>query len=110
LLARGIWKAPYLVDGFEVLVAIDSRSAARKHLKLRPGVSEERAAAWLEQLLDRIDPVMKLELVNPSTPAAPKEIDEALYDDPRSPYAEQRYRRFLVKRGANVIRPTRGIV
>jgi hypothetical protein len=65
-LERGVYFAPYIVGDYEVLIAIDSRGRARKHLKLVPGLSEERATAWLRQWLDRINPVEqppKLELV-----------------------------------------------
>lgn len=69
LLERGVYRAPYLVDGSEVLIAIDSRGVARKHVKLRDGVNEARATEWLRGLLDRLDPVdarPRLELVKPS--------------------------------------------
>lgn len=62
-LERGVYEADYLVQGHRVLVAIDSQGNARKHVKLTAGVSYARAKAWLEQLLDRIDPVPALRLV-----------------------------------------------
>lgn len=71
-LERGVYFAPYLVDEYEALIAIDARGRARKHLKLVPGLSEERATAWLRQWLDRIDPAVvapKLELVTTTGPA-----------------------------------------
>jgi hypothetical protein len=66
LLVRGVWKAPYLFDGVEVLIAVDSRGCVRKHLKLRGGVDEIRAVQWLEGLLNRIDPpAPRLTLLHP---------------------------------------------
>lgn len=96
ILGRGVYKAPYLVDGVEVLIAIDARGAARKHLKLRPGVSEHRATAWLREWLDRIDPRPTLKLVTSAPPV--QTVPVAAYDDGRA------YERRLAKRAAGKIR------
>lgn len=69
MLERGVYETPYLVDGVRALIAIDSRGVARKHIKLRAGVSYDRAKAYLEELLERIDPEPRLELVRDATPA-----------------------------------------
>jgi len=73
MLDRGVYLAPYLVQGFEVLIAVDSRGVARKHVKLRRGVSEPRATAWLRAFLDRVDPVPRLQLVREDPPS--KKLD-----------------------------------
>jgi hypothetical protein len=95
ILARGVYRAPYLVDGVEVLVAIDSRGSARKHVKLRAGVDELRAKEWLEDLLDRIDPLPKIELVRES-PAEERRAGGWAND--------RAYARHLAKRGAQLMR------
>ena len=71
VLPRGVYEATYRVEGYEVLVAIDSAGNARKHVKLKPGVSYARAKAWLEDVLDRIDPPRELRLLNASSIPAP---------------------------------------
>jgi hypothetical protein len=106
VLDRGVYEADYLVDGLEVLVAIDSRGNARKHLKLKAGVSYDHAKRWLEQLLDRIDPPTTLRLVSheeplPYKPVAPFSTVSAFpthADDPRA------YRRRLAKAAMNRVR------
>lgn len=60
---RGVYEAPYLVQGHPALIAVDSKGVARKHVKLLPGASYDRVKLALEELLDRIDPKPKLELV-----------------------------------------------
>lgn len=55
-LARGVYKAPYLVQGYEVLFAVDRNGFARKHLKITQLMNEERATRWLEGWLSRVDP------------------------------------------------------
>jgi hypothetical protein len=42
--------------GYDVLIAVDRRGDVVKRVQLREGVNEERAVAWLEELLERVDP------------------------------------------------------
>lgn len=101
LLQRGIWRAPYLVAGVPVLIAVDRYGVVRKHVKLKAETDELRAAGWLAALLDRVDPVPELRLVNPSLPArAARVIDPRLYSDPRSLLAKRRYWATLAKAAA----------
>lgn len=82
-LARGVWKAPYRFEGVEVLIAVDSQGNVRKHVKLAAGVDVIRATAWLQQLLDRIDPPRpKLQLVTtgPTMRVAPDLADRPWED------------------------------
>lgn len=63
---RGVYEAPFRVDGHEALLAVDSRGEARKVAKLLPGTSYDRVRASLEAWLDAHDPLPrppKLELV-----------------------------------------------
>ena len=65
--ARGVYKALYLLDGYEFLFAVKScGDIHRQVIKLRPGVSEQMAFRRLTVLLDRIDPRPALRLVTPS--------------------------------------------
>lgn len=98
-LQRGVWEAPYRVDGVRVLIAVDRFGNARKHVKLTAKVDPIRAADWLSQLLDRIDPLPELRLVKP--PERAPTIDPEMYSDPRSPYAEKRYRQAIARRAAD---------
>lgn len=68
-LARGVYKAPYLVNGFEVLFAVDRDGVARKHLKIAQIMTEERATRWLELWLDRVDPPLVRAAGEPETSA-----------------------------------------
>jgi hypothetical protein len=70
-LARGVYKAPYLVNGFEVLFAVDRHGVARKHIKIAQIMNEERGTRWLELWLDRIDPPTVQLADNNSTTAWP---------------------------------------
>lgn len=55
---RGIYRAKYTIDGYGVLFGIKSNGdRLRKIIVLRPGVPEARAANWLQQVLDRVDPL-----------------------------------------------------
>lgn len=68
VLERGVYKAPYLVNGFEVLFAVDRHGVARKHVKLTHMVDEVKGTRLLEQFLDRIDPpALKLMRPNPAS-------------------------------------------
>jgi hypothetical protein len=78
VLNRGVYRVPYLVDGAEVLIAVDSCGVARKHVKLRAGVTEERATDWLRNLLDRIDPLPQLRLVRDDQPSRKFDLRNAL--------------------------------
>lgn len=102
-LERGVWEAPYRKDGCIVLVAVDSQGNERKRVKLLPGIAYGRAKAWLEELLDRVDPVpppRKLELVRDhATPVRSRR--QAFSHDP---YDRRAYRNRLIKDAAHRIR------
>lgn len=84
ILARGVWLAPYLFDGHEVLIAVDSRGCVRKHVKLAPEINLERAVRWLEALLDRLDPVAApLQLVKSAPTPKPFTAPTPMPNDPR---------------------------
>lgn len=55
---RGVYEELYRIAGCHVLVAIDSKGDARKRVKLLPGISYDRAKRWLEELLERVDPIV----------------------------------------------------
>lgn len=59
-LARGVWLVPYLVAGFEALIAVDSLGEKRDEIALRPQVNVEEETARLHRLLDRVDPIAKI--------------------------------------------------
>jgi hypothetical protein len=85
-----------------VLVAIDSKGEQRKRVKLLPEISYDHAKRWLEELLDRVDPVPvrpKLELVR-DTPSQRRERR------PHPAHADDRraYQRRLVQQAARKIR------
>jgi hypothetical protein len=102
LLDRGVWRAPYLVDDVPVLIAVDRFGVVRKHVKLRATVDVVRAADWLAELLDRVDPPLRL--VKPAPVSRPaRVIDPSLYTDPRSPLARRRYVNSLVARGSRAL-------
>src|SRR5690349_6646764 len=86
-LTRGVWLAPYLFDGFEVLIAVDSRGCVRKHVKLEPKINLDRAVRWLEALLDRLDPLPAPLLLVKTAPAPPK-IPRPAAPIPNDPRAE----------------------
>jgi hypothetical protein len=102
ILERGVYRAPYLVDGVEVLIAVDSRGVARKHVKLKAGVSESRATDWLRGLLDRVDPLPQLRLVRDDPPSRKFDLrnsldtltEERMKRDPRF---RARVNRYLAK-------------
>ena len=84
-LPRGVYRAPYSIDGFPVLYAVTSQGERlKKIIVLRAGVSEERAVAWFEELLDRVDPPRPALRLEPRS-ALPKQISieeiEKLYRD-----------------------------
>ena len=94
-LPRGIYRAPYLIDGCPVLLAVTSRGERLKRVVvLRAGVSESRATEWLETVLDRLDPPRPaLRLVSAPEPRriTVEQLD-ALYRD-ASPVAAALYQR-----------------
>jgi hypothetical protein len=60
LLKRGVYKAPYTVDGHAVVIAVDSAGNRRRAIVLTRGVSAVDATAELRAWLDDADPVIKL--------------------------------------------------
>lgn len=60
---RGVYKALYYVKGKAVLVAIDSKGDARKHLKIERGDDEPKLKRALEEFLDMVDPLPGPKLV-----------------------------------------------
>jgi hypothetical protein len=60
---RGVYKALYYVKGKAVLVAIDSKGDARKHLKIERGEDEPQLKRALEEFLDMVDPLPGPQLV-----------------------------------------------
>ena len=62
LLPRGVWKAPFLLSGYVVLLVIDSHSDVCRWIQLRPGLDEAVETKALESMLDRIDPALHLEI------------------------------------------------
>lgn len=104
-LERGVWEAPYRKDGCIILVAVDSHGNERKRVKLLPGVAYARAKAWLEALLDRVDPEpppRKLELVRDRREAHRPRRTRVLPS--ADPYDRRAYRNRLIKDAAHRIR------
>lgn len=98
LLDRGVWREPYTMAGHDVLIAVDRRGDVVKRVQLREGVDPARAAAWLREVLERLDPAPVLRLVEDQPAREPKrelrparEIDQRLYSDPRTPQGKRRY-------------------
>src|SRR4051812_5066970 len=95
LLDRGVWCEPYTMAGRDVLIAVDRRGDIVKRVHLRDGVDPARAATWLWELLERVDPAPVLRLVDDGpqkrtfTPA--REAARDLYSDPRTPQGKRRY-------------------
>jgi hypothetical protein len=106
LFDRGVWRAPYLVEGYPALIAVDSFGVVRKHVKVVAGVDPIRAADWMLELLDRIDPPRGPKLVRDEPAARPSRvIDPAILNDPRSPLGRQRYIRQLARAAARRLPP-----
>jgi hypothetical protein len=59
-LGRGVFRAPYRIDGCPVLIAVDSAGERRRELSVRPGSSIVQAAAALRLELDAADPPVRL--------------------------------------------------
>lgn len=104
LLDRGVWREPYTMAGRDVLIAVDRRGDVVKRVQLREGVDPARAATWLAELLERLDPAPVLRLVE-SEPskrefAPAREVSHALYADPRTPQGKRRYWQRLARAAA----------
>ncbi len=67
---RGVWEGDFLLDGCPVLQAIDKAGNCVRQVRLRDGIDERVARAWLEGYLERVDPVPQLRLVKPLPSAA----------------------------------------
>lgn len=84
-LRRGVYSAPYQIDGCEVLYGVTSAGQrTKKIIVLRPGVAKARAVRWFEELLDRIDPPRPpLKLVTAPPPLKQLTVEQldALYRD-----------------------------
>lgn len=109
ILARGVYRVPYLVKGLPTLIAVDRFGVARKHLSIPPGADIDRCYTWMRQKLDLLDPVPQLVLVNPQHAVRPtgpqtQEVPARMYRDPNDIRA---YRRMLAKNAANRM-PGRG--
>lgn len=59
---RGVWDADYLLGGCRVLHAIDRTGECVRRARIRPDVDEDVVRAWLEGLLERLDPTSRLRL------------------------------------------------
>ena len=53
---RGVWRAPYLVDGYPVAIAVDSRGRRVASIVLVRGLGHSWAKETLEMALDLADP------------------------------------------------------
>lgn len=104
LLDRGVWREPYTMAGRDVLIAVDRRGDVVKRVQLREGVDSARAATWLAELLERVDPAPVLRLVEGDSTkrshAPAREVAHALYADPRTPQGKRRYWRQLARAAA----------
>jgi hypothetical protein len=60
LLKRGVYKAPFKVEGCPALIVIDSKGERRRTVALRPGMDAVELTADLRDWLDDADPVLKL--------------------------------------------------
>lgn len=89
---RGVYKALYYVKGKAVLVAIDSKGEARKHLKIDRREDEPRLKRALEELLDAIDPLPGPKLVR-DMPSPSWPYDGSTPPPPERPVATRRPRR-----------------
>ena len=105
LLERGVYRAPYLKNGRRLMLAVDRFGNVVKRVQLLADTDEADVTAWLERLLDRVDPVPQLKLVTEAVPAPPPKIGP---DDPRHPAALKRYRLQLVKAAARALPPRPG--
>lgn len=99
LLERGVYKAPYLKNGRRLVLAVDRFGNVVKRVQLLAETDEHDVTAWLERLLDRVDPVPQLKLV---TEPVPRAIPPS---DPRHPAALRKYRMQLVRAAARALPP-----
>lgn len=66
---RGIWRAPYLQDGYPVIFATDSTGRRISEVVMVRGMSPSRVRRMLTELLDAADPkIPALRLVTPKSP------------------------------------------
>ncbi len=61
--ARGVWRAPFLVDGSEAAIAVDSMKPQVGIVVLHPGVNRAEAKAMLTKVLDMVEPIPQLRIV-----------------------------------------------
>ena len=104
LLARGVYRTPYLKNGRRLFVAIDRHGNAVKCVQLLADSEETDVTAWLERWLEHADPIPTLRLVGaePTPTPAPPPIGP---DDPRHPMAIKRYRGQLVRAAVRAMPP-----
>jgi hypothetical protein len=57
---RGIWRAPYLQDGYPVIIAVDSQGRRIGEVVMVRGMSPSRVRFMLTELLDAADPRPRL--------------------------------------------------
>lgn len=105
LLERGVYRAPYLKNGRRLMLAVDRYGNVVKRVQLLADTDEADVTAWLERLLDRIDPLPQLKLVTEPVAQVPPKIGP---DDPRHPDALRKYRLQLVKAAARALPPRPG--
>lgn len=91
---RGVYKALYHVKGKAVLVAVDSKGDARKHMKIHRAEDEPMIKRALEELLDMLDPVPGPKLVR-DAPSPGWPYDGSAPPTPERPKAPMRPRRRL---------------
>lgn len=97
----GVWRAPFLIEGFPALMAVDSFGVIRKVRRIRPLDDAEELAERLFAWLTEHHPQRKLELVRDTVKTSAKPpTDPQLLADPRSPLAKRRYLDGLVKNAA----------
>lgn len=66
---RGIWRAPYLQDGYPVIVATDSTGRRVGEIVMVRGLSPSRVRRMLTEILDSADPkIPALRLVKQKSP------------------------------------------
>lgn len=67
---RGVWRAPYLQDGYPVIIAVDSRGRNVGTIVMIRGLSPSRVRRMLTELLDAVDPRFQLRLVKDTSTSA----------------------------------------
>jgi len=66
--ARGVWRAPYDLDGYPVFIAIDSRGRRVAEVVMFRGLVPSRVKKTLSDILDTVDPRYQLRLVSSKSP------------------------------------------